>query len=282
MSKIFKKRIFDIFVLGVAAAAVLSSLSAACNFDGPGREESDPAELLSDSVSLSSEASVSDASEPLSSDPSESSSMSPEPPSESSEPVRQDDASSALVPASAAVGDDYFSDALFIGDSLTNGLYLYGDIRTAEYCYETSAATAGIFSVTSLDSMLRSKSYGKIYILLGINEVGGSLERYLNNYRSLLRMVRAAQPDAVIYLQTLLPTNPSMTWSPSAFSVQNVTEKNRGLKRLAEEEGVYLLDLYSVYADEKGEMPAAYCRDGVHPYEAYYKNWCDYLRTHTV
>ncbi len=293
MRRIFKKRLFDLFALGIAAAAILISLSAACNLDGSSREKTDSGALSS--VSEISELSSAESSEPFSTSsepsfsvseapqaaPNSSSSASPKPPSEPSQPVHQG-GSSAPAPASAAAGDDYFSDALFIGDSLTNGLYLYGDIRTAAYCYETSASTAGIFSATPLDSMLRSKRYGKIYILLGINEVGGDLARYLDNYRSVLRKIRAAQPDAIVYIQTLLPTNPSMTWSPSAFSVRNVTEKNRGLKQLAEEEGAYLLDLYSVYADENGEMPAAYCRDGVHPYEAYYKNWCDYLRTHTV
>lgn len=296
MSGMFKKKVFDFFALGIVAAAVLTSLSAACNLDEPGREETDSATLssVSETSELSSAGSsalsstssepsfsVSEASEVSQEAPNSPSSASSELSSESSEPVHQG-GSSALVPASAAVGDDYFSDALFIGDSLTHGLCIYGDIHTADYCHKTSATVSGIFNVTSLDSMLRSKSYGKIYILLGINEVGGDLEQYLSNYRSLLRKIRAVQPAAALYLQTLLPTNPSMTRDSSIFSVQNVTEKNRGLKQLAEEEGVYLLDLYSVYADEKGEMPAAYCRDGVHPYEAYYKNWCDYLRTHTV
>ena len=31
--------------------------------------------------------------------------------------------------------DEYFSDALFIGDSRTQGIYYYGDITTATYAY---------------------------------------------------------------------------------------------------------------------------------------------------
>lgn len=182
----------------------------------------------------------------------------------------------------SATDDSYFSDVLFVGDSLTNGLYLYGDIKTADYCYETSATAAGAANVTPLLSMLSSKNYGKIYILLGINEMGSGTSSYIANYEKLIDTIRTRQPNAVIVLQTILPTNPEMTWDASIFSVENVQAKNRALAELAQRKGAVLVDTYSAYADGNGMMPASYCRDGVHPHASYYSIWCDYLRSHMV
>ena len=259
-----KQKLYRIF--SFAAAVILVTSFSACGQTESGSE-------LSDS---SASGQVSDSSQS-----SESSSVSESESSQSAEPASSSKAPSSTASSSAAVaGDSYFSDTLFVGDSLTNGLYLYGDINTADYCFETSATAASITTVTPLLSKLSEKKYGKIYILLGVNEMGLPASQYINNYKKLLQTIRSYQPNAAIYIQTILPTNPSMTWSASIFSVKNVTEKNSRLKQLAAEESAHLVDTYSAYANDKGEMPAEYCRDGVHPREKYYKYWCEYLRSH--
>ena len=80
------------------------------------------------------------------------------------------------------VDDSYFSDALFIGDSRTEGLALYGSLTNADFF---SSVGLSIFKVTekaagnpntgesvTLSQNLAQKQYGKVYIMLGLNELG--------------------------------------------------------------------------------------------------------------
>lgn len=186
------------------------------------------------------------------------------------------------VPFGDAAPDSYFDDALFIGDSLTNGLELFGNLKNADYFCATSATVLGTLQNDALAARLQSRSYGKIYFLLGINEMGSDPEPWSENYAALIRKARAAQPDAAIYVQTIFPVIAEKTWSASVFSKENIARANQALCRMAREEGVYLLQTHWCFADENDAMPADYTADGVHLYPSYYAIWCDYLRTHTA
>ena len=76
----------------------------------------------------------------------------------------------------------YFDDALFIGDSRTVGLSQYGRLGRADYFASTGMTVFNVlkekrFPTTDLakqdlPSLLSAKRYGKIYLILGINEIG--------------------------------------------------------------------------------------------------------------
>ena len=57
---------------------------------------------------------------------------------------------------------------------------------------------------------------------------------------------------------------------------------NELMFQAAQEKQVVFLDLYSVFADENGSLPAEASRDGVHLRSEYCKQWLSYLQTHTV
>ena len=58
---------------------------------------------------------------------------------------------------------------------------------------------------TPLEALGR-KTYGKVYLLLGVNELGWyNDQRFYDCYAQLVDLVREVQPNAQIYLQTLLP-----------------------------------------------------------------------------
>ena len=77
--------------------------------------------------------------------------------------------------------DISMDDALFIGDSRTVGLMEYAGIDGADYfctvgmsvynIHKKPVSVPNVGKVT-LTELLNSKKYGKIYIMLGINEVG--------------------------------------------------------------------------------------------------------------
>lgn len=199
---------------------------------------------------------------------------------------------SSPVPLSDTVEDDWFSDAAFLGDSLTDGLLLYSGIRgAANLSYKgltvQSVRTDNVIrtdagKVTPL-SALEQKTYGKIYILLGVNELGWyNDERFSRAYGELIDLVRKAQPDAQIYLQTLLPVTAEKSAGHEWLRNDKVEVYNGLIAALAEEKQVYLLDTHAAFVDEDGALPAEGSTDGVHLTKSYYKIWLDYLRTHTV
>ncbi len=182
----------------------------------------------------------------------------------------------------SAVADAYFDDVLFIGDSLTNGLELFGTLKNASYFCATSATAAGTLADPALDAHLSTHSYNTVYLMLGINEMGTNPTVYANRMGQLIDLVRSRQPQARICLQTILPVAPEMTWSETVFSVANIQAANNALRQLADSKNVVLIDTYYAFADQDGRMPDGLTRDGVHLHAKNYAIWCDYLRTHTA
>ena len=81
---------------------------------------------------------------------------------------------SATAP-SGTVGEDYFKDALFIGDSRTVGLYQYSNIKDATYFADTGMQVFNVMNKeldvpgkgrTNLENLLKNNSFKKIYVLI--------------------------------------------------------------------------------------------------------------------
>lgn len=199
---------------------------------------------------------------------------------------------SVPVPQGEAVDNNWFSDAAFLGDSLTDGLLLYSDIRgAANLSYKgLTVQSVRTDKVIRLDGQkytpleaLGQKTYGKVYILLGINELGWyNDQRFYDCYAQLIDLVRADQPDAQIYLQTLLPVTAEKSESHEWLKNEKIAVYNDLIAQLAAEKEVYLVDAHAALADENGVLPAEESTDGVHLTKSGYQSWADYLRTHTV
>ena len=93
------------------------------------------------------------------------------------------------------VEDDYFGDALFLGDSRTVGLHKYGAWgETATFYASTGMTIYKLFNAEivempdqpepiSVEEALQHQSFRKIYIMMGINEVGqGTAESFAQTY----------------------------------------------------------------------------------------------------
>lgn len=182
----------------------------------------------------------------------------------------------------APVADSTFDNTLFIGDSLTNGMELFGTLKNASYYCATSATAAGTLADPGLETHLSTHYYDAVYLLLGINEMGTDPAVYAARMGQLIDLARSRQPRARIYLQTILPVVPEKTWSERVFSVHNIQAANAALQVLAEEKNVILVDTYRAFADSSGRMPDGMTSDGVHLFAKNYAIWCDYLRTHTA
>ena len=200
------------------------------------------------------------------------------------------------VPQSEPVEMDYFSDALFIGDSRTDGLRLYSGIQGADfYCYkgltifevdERKIVELNGNSYSVVEALEKGPQYAKIYISLGVNELGYYNDNaYHQAFSEFLDTVKALQPNAIIYLENLVPVNPQKCAEykqPSYVNNDRVAAYNAIYPQLATEHQVALLDVASALSDENGILPADATADGVHFTKAWYQKWLAYLMNHTV
>ena len=199
------------------------------------------------------------------------------------------------VPEREAVDNSYFADAAFVGDSRTDGFLIYSGIGCGENLTsnglsifklaEKKAIKRDGVSYTLLEA-LALKEYGKVYLSLGVNELGVyDDEGFYQAYCDAIDAIRAAQPNAVIYIQGLIPLNEDViraTNGASYLKNDHLLVYNHLMKQAAQEKQVAFLDLNSQFADETGQLPADASKDGVHLRSDYCKQWLEYLKTHTV
>ena len=198
------------------------------------------------------------------------------------------------VPEREAVGAEWFADAVFIGDSRTDGLRLYGGIKGADYiCYKglicrefdsKACISSGDTQITALEALTK-KEYGKVFVMLGLNEIDLPTEIFVEDYALLIDLVRQTQPNAQLYFQTLIPLNEQKGQEKGLapyFTNEKVAQFNAEILRLTQEKQVLLLDVGTGLAGEAGELPYDATTDGVHFTRAWYQNWASYIKTHTV
>ncbi|MBO4877409.1 MAG: lipase [Ruminococcus sp.] len=175
----------------------------------------------------------------------------------------------------------YFDDALFIGDSRTVGLRDYGTLKNADYFCSVGLSATGItknneaVDGVTFDTKIDGKHYGKVYIMLGINEVGNDLEGVITYYRAIVEKVKAHQPDAIVYVCANLRVSQSA--ETSVISNTSINTLNSMISQLADNKKVFYIDINALFDDGTGYLTEAYTFDGVHPLAEHYPDWCDWL-----
>ena len=202
----------------------------------------------------------------------------------------------AYLEESEPVADDsYFSSAVFLGDSRTEGLQLFSGLASGDFFWKRGMTVFRVDSrewtfeingekLTMIEALGR-KQYDSVYIMIGVNELGYPVSSYERGLGVFLDKVIAAQPDAVIYLQTLPPVNDRAARDNqlgSYINNGNLNAFNEVIIRMAAEKRVVLLNTAEVYRGEDGQLPADMTSDGCHFKPGSYSLWADYLRCHIM
>lgn len=202
---------------------------------------------------------------------------------------------SVTVPENGRVDDSYFSDAVFVGDSRTEGLRMYSGISPSPKFFSGVGLTVTkVFSdqivqlngqwLTVADA-LRQADYNKVYIMLGMNELGWVYESvYAQDYGRIIDVIRETHPDATIYVQSIIPVSKwkDTTDPDRVYTNANVVRLQKVLCEMCEEKGVNYVNVAEVMQDENGYLFSEATEDGMHLTQEYCKIWAEYLRTHTV
>lgn len=197
------------------------------------------------------------------------------------------------VPEREAVSDDYFDDAVFIGNSQMEGVLIYSSMKNATVLAGKGIMVDTIFTKEviktkdsnriTIMSALELKKFGKIYIMLGANELGWVSDiEFIKQYGKVIDKLKELQPEAKIYVNTIIPVSKAKSNSDKIYNNVNIERFNKLIIEMTKEKQVYYVDSKEALADEEGNLPASSTTDGVHFNSTYYEKWFNYLKTHTV
>ena len=210
--------------------------------------------------------------------------------------IKAYDASVIRQPTCGQVDLSYFSDAAFLGDSLTVGFSDYQiNLSGALICGYTGVGPDAIVNRAAVKSPTRGQEIAldvlaaaqpkKLYILLGTNTLTtlGASDRFLAYYGQMLDELRQTLgEDCIIYVQSIPPVRPAAAEKKPGLASDVLRGVNEQLAQLAASKGCVYLDLWEALADGEGnlkEMIAA--PDGVHLSAGNgYGAWVTYLRNH--
>ena len=193
------------------------------------------------------------------------------------------------------VEDDYFEDALFLGDSRTVGMQEYGGLKDIATFYASTGMTiyklftAEIVELPdqnekiTIEEALQHQSFGKIYIMVGINEMGtGTVERFADTYKAAVERLQELQPDAIIYIQAILKVTTARSDKGDYINNEGIEARNEALSQLDDGEKIFYVDVNPALCDEDGGMVQDYTFDGVHLKAKYLNLWLEYLKDNAV
>lgn len=192
------------------------------------------------------------------------------------------------------VKKDYFNDAVFIGDSRIVGMNDYSGLTNAAFFAKTGLTVYNLLDdkfvkdpdsgkTVSVSYMMQHYSYGKIYLMVGINELGtGGTERFADAYKDVLKKFRKWQPDAVIYVQSIMGVSPKKDKTDPVFNNTNIRDKNYAISKLTDGIHIFYLNIQELYEDKNHNLKQELTFDDVHIYAQHYDQWVKYLKTHAV
>lgn len=198
----------------------------------------------------------------------------------------------ATVQEGDPVESGYFTDAYFIGDSITVGLGNYSIINQDNIVadiglnLQTIDTKKIINSPEGLVSALKSLQFRdpkKIYVMLGSNGISWQpLALMVDKYSAFIDQIKAQHPLADIYISAIPPVTNAKQKSDVRFANSKIDEYNLLLLNIAKEKKVYYLNSCSILKDEYGNLIDSYAeKDGMHMKKEAYQALFEYYSKHT-
>ncbi len=188
------------------------------------------------------------------------------------------------------VDDNYFSDAVFIGDSRMLGLSQYCepidsratffakksltiyDIQKDEWVETDDGREITLFDALS------EITFSKVYIMVGINEIGtGNNESFREAYSDVINRILQIQPDAIVYINSIMHVSKEKSDSDPLYNNGNIDARNLALIPLVDGEHIFFLNVNDIVDDGEGNLNADLTSDGVHLKGSCYEPWHQYL-----
>ena len=204
------------------------------------------------------------------------------------------------LPENGSVDLSYFEDAVFVGDSLTEGLREYSSIENAVAKIATFVSAKNQTPKSFLEGVIVfpdgyrktqngveaivSENPGKVYITLGTNALTFmNRDQLIYYYDQLLTTLQEQLPDTIFYVCSITPTTVQEASRRNVFTYDNIYAANNLIAQMASQKGMHYINLHEVLAGDDGYLKQEYAySDGIHLRPDTYTIWIQYLMIHTV
>lgn len=196
-----------------------------------------------------------------------------------------------ILPETADAGESYVNDTLFVGDSNTARMIVYGaatlqnDIGVVGMGIQHVLSTPCIYFAGYSDPVYVTKAIElmqprRIIITYGTNNANWDTATFKTQYRKALKAIHDAYPYASIIINAVPPVAQQRSYPE--ITMKAVDSFNLALVELAREDGYQFLDSSEALKDEAtGYARDGYTvSDGIHLSETGMDALMKYIRTH--
>ena len=141
-----------------------------------------------------------------------------------------------------------FAHAVILGDSITTGFTVYDVLDTSKVVAEKGMHLDQTGDLIKTD---------------------GDTDAFIEKYKAVLANVREQMPDAVIYINCVLPVSAQKEEEEPVYA--KIPDYNTALKAMCDEEGITFIDNTEIVKDEYYEQ------DGEHMKAEYYPIWAEHM-----
>ena len=178
-------------------------------------------------------------------------------------------------PQSNSQSAGFFSDAAFLGDSvsmmLRNRCVNTGDLSGALFLVQGSYGAGHAVNGTMLinyqgqkmspEDAIAASAVKKVFIMLGMNDLNiYGIDGTIDKWGILTQRIKAKSPDVTIYVQSMSPV---LTGAESGkLNNTTIDQYNAKLQAFAASNGFVYIDVASSLKDSSNGLASAYCSDG--------------------
>lgn len=162
-----------------------------------------------------------------------------------------------------------FSTSAILGDSLTEGLTVYGWLPTSVVFSKIGGSI--IYGDDIFDKAARTKPQFAFFAY-GMNDMGnysGNADNFIKKYSSLLKKFRKTSPNTTIVVNSI--STPTKAARAGNKSIRAYKKFNKAIKKMCHDEHYIFLDISDILPNN----PDLYAGDGIHAAPDYYPLWMD-------
>lgn len=171
---------------------------------------------------------------------------------------------------------------IFLGNSITE----MGNWR--EVLNDSTVINRGIggditFGVLKRLEDITVREPSKVFILLGINDIGKDIPEavIMSNYLKIVKEIQNKCPQTKIFIQSVLPVNPTIQGFPQHYDKEHkILKLNELLKGYADSSGYTYVDLFPLFVNTDQHLEPRYTFEGLHLRPEAYVVWANYLKKH--
>lgn len=187
--------------------------------------------------------------------------------------------------------EGYFKNTLFIGDSRFTGLQTYGRIDGALwFCstglglttYEKKDINVEGVGTIKLSKLLHRKAYDRIYVCMGINDLGYDMGKLKTRFTDFIEMLKKECPSALIVVVSNLHVGKARSDRDQWVNNTRLNDLNAHLESMQDGKTVFYIETNGLFDNADGDMDTTYTHDNVHILGKYYTVWGEYIKAHAI